>query len=106
MPVYLIHFETKLHHAGHYVGYARKVGKRIALHRSGRGARILRALRECGIRWRVVRVWPAGTRILERSIKNKKNAPCFCPICSRQPWNIGGERSYKPIKRYNQDGTE
>jgi hypothetical protein len=60
--VYLIHFEEKLHHAQHYLGFVESdLLQRIALHQSGRGAKLLAAVNEKGIKWRVVRVWPGGS---------------------------------------------
>ena len=82
MPVYLIHFDRKLSHAQHYLGYADNVTKRIARHRSSQGARLLRVLNEQGIGWNVVRVWPDGDKQLERALKKKRNSSRLCPICT------------------------
>ena len=79
--VYLIHFSRKLHHAGHYLGYASNLDNRIERHRSGDGAKLLRAVQEAGIDWEVVRTWE-GDRTLERRLKRQKNAGKLCPICS------------------------
>lgn len=81
--VYLIHFQTKLHHAQHYIGFvADDLMQRIELHRSNRGAKLLAALNNNGINWQVVRVWMSGDRTLERRLKNYKKSKCFCPVCS------------------------
>lgn len=83
MPhVYLIHFEEKLHHAGHYLGYSRILTTRIWLHKTNQGARLLKAVNEAGIPWRVVRTWVVDDQELERMLKNQKNSPRFCPICN------------------------
>ena len=80
--VYLIHFSEKLHHAQHYIGYVEyDLLQRIALHRASRGARLLAALNERGIDWKVVRVWRGADRHFERKLKNYKKARCFCPVC-------------------------
>ena len=42
--VYLIHFDEKLAHAQHYIGWATDLEKREKEHRSGKGARIINAL--------------------------------------------------------------
>ncbi len=81
MAVYLLHFETRLHHAGHYLGYAKDVQARIAEHASGHGARLTQVIAEKGITFTVARIWPRGSRKLERQLKNQKNAPRLCPIC-------------------------
>ena len=80
--VYLIHFSEKLHHAQHYIGYVDgDLLQRIALHKVSRGARLLAALNERGIAWKVVRVWRGADRHFERKLKNYKKARCFCPVC-------------------------
>ena len=74
MPhVYLIHFEEKLHHAGHYLGYSRILTTRIWLHKTNQGAKLLKAVNEAGIPWQVVRTWVVDDQALERLLKNQKN---------------------------------
>jgi predicted GIY-YIG superfamily endonuclease len=80
MPVYLIHFERKLHHAGHYLGYTQDLEARIRSHRLGTGAKLMKAIKQSGIPWQVVRVWDGG-RDLEQALKAWKNSPRFCPVC-------------------------
>jgi hypothetical protein len=81
--VYLIHFEMKLHHAQHYIGFvATDLAQCIELHRGNRGAKLLTAVNNNGISWQVVRVWLNGDRYLERKLKNYKKSRCFCPVCS------------------------
>jgi predicted GIY-YIG superfamily endonuclease len=80
--VYLIHFQTKLHHAQHYLGFVeRNLSRRIKKHQSGSGAKLLAALNRAGIAWDVVRVWQDGDRHFERTLKNRKKARCLCPVC-------------------------
>ncbi len=80
--VYLIHFQKKLYHAQHYIGFvATDLIERIELHKSNRGAKLLRAVNNEGIAWQVVRVWLDGDRGFERILKNYKKARLFCPIC-------------------------
>jgi predicted GIY-YIG superfamily endonuclease len=79
--VYLIHFESRLKHAGHYLGYCDDLGRRMAQHRSGNGARLMEVIASAGIGWKVVRTW-AGDRAFERSLKRRKNTPRrLCPVC-------------------------
>jgi predicted GIY-YIG superfamily endonuclease len=79
--VYLIHFETRLHHAGHYLGYCDDLGRRLAQHRGGNGARLMEVISSAGIAWKVVRTW-AGDRAFERRLKKRKNTPRrLCPVC-------------------------
>jgi predicted GIY-YIG superfamily endonuclease len=78
--VYLIHFNEKLHHAGHYLGYTDDLLVRLEQHRKGNGSRLMQVIGERGIDWILVRTW-SGTRKLERQLKNWKNSPKLCPIC-------------------------
>lgn len=90
--VYLIHFEKKLGHAQHYIGYAAddKFENRIKCHKKGCGSRILNAANKAGINWEVVRTWK-GDRKLERKLKNWKKASQLCPVCREEKSKyIGG----------------
>ena len=80
--VYLIHFSEKLHHAQHYIGFVEgDLMQRIELHLNNRGAKLLAAVNNQGIRWQVVRVWIEGDRRFERKLKDRKKSRVFCPIC-------------------------
>ena len=86
--VYLIHFERKLAHAQHYVGFSSSpaaLRRRLDHHRSGNGSRLMNAVVQAGIPYRVVRIWPEGTRTEERRIKNTAHPERICPVCSGQP---------------------
>lgn len=80
--VYLIHFEEKYHHAGHYLGYTKHLWFRIITHRANMGAKLLRAVNHAGINWVVVRTWTVDSQDLERKLKSFKNSPKLCPICN------------------------
>ena len=82
MYVYLIHFNYKLHHAGHYVGFSKCLHFRIASHRDGTGAKLLRAITRLGIPWMVIRTWRVDGQGFERYIKSQKHTPRFCPLCN------------------------
>lgn len=81
--VYLIHFNSKLHHAQHYIGWCKpqNLGRRINHHVGGTGAKLMRAVTEAGIEWHVVKTWHGVTRHFERKLKNRKNASSMCPAC-------------------------
>jgi predicted GIY-YIG superfamily endonuclease len=86
MAVYLLHFEEKLAHSQHYIGYAKDVAKRTKAHANGTsGARLMEVIHDKGIGFVVARVWPEGDRTLERKLKNRKNGPKLCPSCHRPP---------------------
>ena len=82
MTVYLICFDTPYKHARHYLGFTPgPLEDRLALHRAGRGARLMAVVTAAGISWRVTRTWDGG-RILERQLKNQRNSPKLCPSCT------------------------
>jgi len=79
--IYLIHFDKKLSHAQHYLGYTGgDLEVRLERHRNGNGARLMQVIKERGIAWRLVRTWSGG-RKLERKLKRRHNSPKLCPIC-------------------------
>ena len=84
--IYLIHLETKLKHAGHYLGFVESESNlinRIEYHMNGRGSLFLKAVKEAGINYKVVRL-KEGDRNEERRIKNTKNVSKYCPICKNR----------------------
>jgi len=78
--IYLLHYESKLHHAQHYVGYTSNLDRRIARHIKGNGAKLPAAFASAGIAFKIAITWQ-GTRRDERRIKNRKETPRLCPIC-------------------------
>ena len=79
--IYLLHFETKVSHAQHYIGWTETdLRKRLCKHMGKTGARLVAAVVDRGIKWFVVRKWE-GTRKLERKLKKRKGAPALCPVC-------------------------
>ncbi|MGH8710622.1 MAG: hypothetical protein ACREVA_04800 [Burkholderiales bacterium] len=81
--VYLIHFDRPYKQARHYIGSAHDLNARLAQHSTGQGARLMEVVKEAGITWTLARTWQGG-RTIERRIKNRKEAPALCPICSGQ----------------------
>jgi hypothetical protein len=86
--VYLLHFEPRFKHAGHYMGYADDIGKRVYEHEYGQsGARLITAAVAAGVKLHIARVWPGGDRNMERKLKggmfNKRTGSLArqCPIC-------------------------
>jgi predicted GIY-YIG superfamily endonuclease len=80
VTVYLIHFEVRYKHAGHYLGSALNLEERLAQHLKNEGARLLEVVNDAGIKWRVVRTWE-GTRATEAKFKRAKHNVRLCPIC-------------------------
>lgn len=84
--VYLLHFDERYKHAGHYLGFAdekRSLHCRLHEHATGYGARLTQVVREAGIGWQLARTW-RGDRKLERRLKNMGGAARICPICKAQ----------------------
>ncbi|MEW6770040.1 MAG: endonuclease [Bacillota bacterium] len=84
--VYLLHFERAYKHARHYLGFvngAESLEQRLKRHRRGDGAKLVKAVVQAGIGFELARVWPDGDRHLERQLKNRKESPRLCPICSK-----------------------
>jgi predicted GIY-YIG superfamily endonuclease len=78
--VYLLHFDRPFGHARHYIGWTRRLEKRLEHHRRGTGARLLALVREAGIGWTLARTWE-GDRALEKRLSATSGVP-RCPICT------------------------
>lgn len=86
MTVYLLHFDRPYRHARHYIGFTLSedtLEPRLDHHRNGTGARLLAVLKEQGIDFKLVRVWPSGSRIFERRLKSHSGTR-YCPVCNPQ----------------------
>lgn len=81
--VYLIHFDQKLAHAQHYVGFTTNLEQRLKHHRNGSGARLMEVIKNLGIPWQLARTWNAP-KSFERQLKNRKCSGRYCPICQEQ----------------------
>lgn len=79
--VYIIHLETPLGHAKHYVGWAINPEARIAHHANGSGSTLMRAVQQAGIEWHVSQVIEGVDRYFERYLKNRGSATQYCPCC-------------------------
>lgn len=91
MSVYILHLNTPLGHARHYVGWAKKVNKRFEHHKNGCGARFTQVCVERGIDFVLARVFEGADKSFERKLKNTNNTKDYCPIC------MGDHvREYKP----------
>ena len=80
--VYIIHFEEKLKHAQHYIGFVENdLQQRIERHLANQGSKLLAAVNKAGIKWEVVKVYENVDRAFERKLKNRKGARHLCPKC-------------------------
>lgn len=84
--VYLIHFDQKLHHAQHYIGFVdspkHTLEARLEYHKNGNGSKLMKAVVANGIPYSVARTWTDGDRNFERKLKNMKKARTLCPVCN------------------------
>lgn len=80
--VYLIHLDRPIGRSRHYLGWANDAELRFEEHLSGKGSRLTVAACNKGIAMTLCRVWPEGTRSLERQLKNKGRIWQHCPICN------------------------
>jgi hypothetical protein len=85
--IYLLHFEPRYQHAGHYLGFSDNIQERVGLHRDGKsGVRMLKAASQAGCVMFLVRTWPGGRKD-ERRMKGLRNAKRvgslarICPVC-------------------------
>ena len=85
MYVYLLHFNSPIAHAQHYVGSTMSLESRLAAHAAGRGSRLTAEFAQLRIPFILGGVWQCtreSSRITERRLKERKNAPFFCRICA------------------------
>lgn len=77
--VYLLHFSQPVGNAHHYLGWAKRLGPRLAAHRAGRGGRATRTLATRGGSFVVARTWEGG---LSLEAKLRRRGPKrLCPMC-------------------------
>jgi predicted GIY-YIG superfamily endonuclease len=83
--VYLIHFDKAYRHAQHYIGFTDNLEQRMHDHELGtKGSKLLKAVRDVGINFKVVRTWPDGDRTFERKLHNYKKSSHLCPVCQAE----------------------
>jgi predicted GIY-YIG superfamily endonuclease len=95
---YLLHFDQRYQHAGHYTGWATDLDRRLPEHLLGRGARLLEVITQAGIGFRLARTWPDVTRARERQLKRQGGASRYCPICQAQRKARGLPRRLTPSR--------
>jgi predicted GIY-YIG superfamily endonuclease len=89
MTVYLIHFLEPYKHAEHYLGSTNDLEHRLAMHRSGQGARLMEVITQAGIPWKVACVWEGG-RDVEKQLKRRHSGKRLCPICIEKGFDHDG----------------
>ncbi len=88
---YLLHFEPRYKHAGHYLGWAEDIGRRVYDHEMGQsGVPLTTAAARAGVSMTLARTWPGLDRDGERKLKGFRNTGRkgglrrLCPICKAQ----------------------
>lgn len=81
--LYLLHFEPRYEHAGHYLGYADDIARRVSEHMAanGKASPLVRAALARGCTVTLARVWVFGGRKHERRLKNQGGLSRHCPTC-------------------------
>jgi len=89
---YLLHFQRRYFHAGHYLGATACLDARITLHQTGRGAKLLKAVVAAGITFELVRLWKGASwqevHDIERTLKKRHDGPGLCPVCRREKVDV------------------
>lgn len=84
--IYVLHFDHPYKHAGHYIGWAHdfeQFKRRLQRHRTGQGSKLMRAVTQAYIPYRIVYLQP-GDRNEERRMKNYNRGSRFCWICQQR----------------------
>ena len=106
--VYLLHFHSRYYHAGHYLGVTARLDARLLLHKTGRGAKLMKAVVAAGITFELGRLWRVETweeaRELERKLKARHGGPSLCPICQHKPLDmlVQMRRGHWPFSLFSQ----
>lgn len=82
--IYVLHFNTPIAHARHYVGCTSHLKQRLSTHAIGHGSRLTRELHDRGYNWTLAALYQAPLAVMrrvERAAKDQKNGPRLCSIC-------------------------
>lgn len=83
--IYILHFDTPLHHAEHYAGCTADLRQRLTTHACGQGSRLCEVLMEKGIAWRLGSLATCtlgDMRRLERLLKRQHESGRYCELCA------------------------
>jgi predicted GIY-YIG superfamily endonuclease/ribosomal protein S18 acetylase RimI-like enzyme len=85
MFVYILHFDTPLAHAQHYVGMTANLRQRLTAHASGHGSVLTNELFDRSLPWTLgglFQTTPTNARRVEREMKESKNIGRYCDLCT------------------------
>ena len=77
--IYLLHLEPRYLHAGHYLGWALDIDRRVREHLQGgtKASPLVRAALAAGCEVTLVRTWPDHDRTEERRLKRSHGLSRF-----------------------------
>jgi hypothetical protein len=82
--LYLLHFDPRYRHAGHYLGYTENLPKRFAMHMRGKGSPLVKAAVKNGSIIILVRIWDEDGNA-EQEIKRVVGSRVrLCPVCNQR----------------------
>ena len=89
--VYLLHFDSPIHHVQHYMGSTMlgRLEERMAEHAAGRGAALTAEAVKRQIGWSVAATWLVADREFERRRKKIRKYARNCTIC-QNPGHVAG----------------
>jgi predicted GIY-YIG superfamily endonuclease/GNAT superfamily N-acetyltransferase len=102
MWIYLLHYQTALHHSQHYLGISDDPEQRIATHARGEGSSFTAEMARLGINFSVgmlAQCSVAKSRQYERTLKQSKNLHRYCDFCNaglRPALQLPGTTRYDP----------
>jgi hypothetical protein len=81
--LYLLHFEPRYRHAGHYLGYADDIARRVLEHVTtpSKASPLVQAALAAGCRVTVSRLYLGEGRTFERKLKRRGSHARHCPTC-------------------------
>lgn len=81
--LYLLHFDPSYEHAGHYLGFAEDIARRLGEHAAGNGksSPLVRAAMGAGCEVTLAATWPRQGRKTERRLKDAGGLSRYCPTC-------------------------
>jgi predicted GIY-YIG superfamily endonuclease len=82
--LYLLHFDPRYRHAGHYLGYTEDLPKRFALHVRGKGSPLVKAAVNNGSRIVLVRIWDEDGNAEQEIKRVMRSLVLLCPVCNHR----------------------
>ena len=105
--IYLLHFQTPIHHAQHYTGITTDLAERMVRHFNGSGSKLTAEFARLKIAFTIARVWEGAAQEDERRMKEMKNGRQYCPVCNKtKARKLFGELRPIPKSALKQSGLQ